>query len=621
MNIINYIKNLEWLPDKGKIPKQAKILNHKDLILLSRRQLNWQSIQRLEKIIELNKENLLELKELEKVKVWLTGNVTLDFLKSAIVAVSPRFNIYPEIYISEFDQIVQPFLDKSSNLYHIKPDIICIYLDVYFDFLKILDNEKVESLSQKILDDILLILKIAKEDLNATVLITTTPEPCEVIYGNLESQISSTNLSLIRKFNSALSSLSESNNLLIIDLAYWANLVGLISWRSPTLWFKAKIPYSLDLNHLISDLITRKIAALKGRSKKCLILDLDNTLWGGQIGDDDLDGIKIGNNDPIGESYLVIQQIAKKLKNRGIILAVSSKNNHDIALEPFKIKKEMILNLDDISIFKINWNNKADNIKLIARELNIGLDSMVFFDDNPAERYQVSISEYLVDVPELPNDSSYYPLALMAAGYFETIRITDEDKLRSKDYISNTKRIELKEESADLHSYLLKLGMKIIIKSIDEKSIKRTADLFAKTNQFNFSYIRYTEEELKELINSNEIKSYTAQLKDKFGDIGIISALILQKFEKYWEIKNWVMSCRVFGRQVEDEIFRKITKDALEAGIKKIKLQYSPQKKNKLLIKIVEDIGFTKTNKNGDLLEFEIDICNYKNKISVFNID
>ena len=352
------------------------------------------------------------------------------------------------------------------------------------------------------------------------------------------------------------------------------------------------------MNNFISDLFIRTVSSVVGKSKKCLVLDLDNTIWGGVIGDDGIEGIKIGNNDPVGETYQALQVFIKKLHARGIILAVSSKNDHKTAIKPFKNKKEMIIEYDDISVFKANWKNKADNIRDIAKELNIGLDSIVFLDDNPAERFQVNNSIPEVSVPELPEDPSEYSLALVIAGYFEAARITDEDKKRSFDYQSNQKRNQLREKVEDLESYLKALKMKLEISSIDKQSLSRAADLFAKTNQFNISQIRFTETQLKNLIISDKEITYKASLKDKFGDSGIITALVISKEKLYWEIKNWVMSCRVFGRQVEYEIISRIVKDARLENIKLLNLKYIPTDKNSLLKNLLNNIGFKEINKN-----------------------
>ena len=613
-----YIENLGWLPKGEVIPKDLEITSFQELKKLSNKQLTWKEIKRLEKIYHKCKKDITHKEGMSSLKLWVSGNVTLDYLKSAMISACPRHNILCDIHLSEYNQIAQPFLDKTSKVHKIKPNIFILYVDCYLHLEGIVDKEIIKSKLKNLQEDIILSVKLCKKLFNSTCIITTTPDPDQLIFGNLEEHYSFTSSRIIKEFNNNLLSLSKEENFITLNLSYWASLIGISTWRSARLWFKAKLAYSLDLNNFISDLFIRTVSSVVGKSKKCLVLDLDNTLWGGVVGDDGIEGIKIGNHDPVGETYQALQAFIKKLHARGVILAVSSKNDHKTAIKPFKNKKEMIIEYDDISVFKANWKNKADNIRNIAKELNIGLDSIVFLDDNPAERFQVYTSIPEVSVPELPEDPSEYPLALIVAGYFEAARITDEDKKRSFDYQSNQKRIQLREQAEDLESYLKALKMKLEISSIDKQSLSRAADLFAKTNQFNLSQIRFTETQLKNSIISDKEITYKASLKDKFGDSGIITALVISKEKLSWEIKNWVMSCRVFGRHVEHEIIAKIVKDARLNNIKLLNLKYIPTDKNSLLKNLLNNIGFKEINKNDSYIFYELELSNFKMIDSVF---
>ncbi|MCC7050399.1 MAG: HAD-IIIC family phosphatase, partial [Bacteroidia bacterium] len=346
-----------------------------------------------------------------------------------------------------------------------------------------------------------------------------------------------------------------------------------------------------------------------GKIKKCLILDLDNTLWGGIIGDDGLDGIQIGNLG-VGEAYTQLQRWAKQLKERGIILTVCSKNNEETAKEPFEKHPDMVLKLNDIAVFVANWNNKADNIRHIQSVLNIGFDSMVFLDDNPAERKIVSDNVPDITVPELPEDPALYVDYLQQLNLFETASLTEEDTDRTKQYQEEAKRTEFKHSFVNEQDFLKSLQMICKVNAFTSFEVPRIAQLTQRSNQFNLRTIRYNEEEVSALSKNPNYITFSFKLSDTFGDYGLVSVIILELTEqKNIFINTWLMSCRVLKRELEQLVLNTVVKAAQQKGVTKIIGEYIPTSKNSMVQEHYTKLGFSKTEKENI---FELEVALYK---------
>jgi FkbH-like protein len=356
------------------------------------------------------------------------------------------------------------------------------------------------------------------------------------------------------------------------------------------------LPFSDSLIPLYTDHVARIIAAIRGKSRRALILDLENTLWGGVIGDDGLEGIKLAQGDPTGEAHLVVQRMALELRQRGIVLAVSSKNNDEVARAPFQHHPEMLLKLDHVAVFQANWSDKATNIRAIAEELSLGLDAMVFLDDNPVERGLVRQLLPEVAVPELPPDASGYARTLAAAGYFEAVAFAAEDLQRAGFYQGNAKRANLLNQAAGIDSYLASLDMTITFQPFDATGRTRVVQLINKSNQYNLTTRRYTEPEVTAMEQDGRIFTLQVRLADMFGDNGMISVIICRPVGEadVWEIDTWLMSCRVLGRKVECMVLREILDHARKNGIRKLLGVYIPSDRNKLVEGHYAKLGFAK---------------------------
>jgi FkbH-like protein len=344
----------------------------------------------------------------------------------------------------------------------------------------------------------------------------------------------------------------------------------------------------------------RIVAAQMGRSRRVLVLDLDNTLWGGIVGDDGIEGLALGTGSPLGESYAALQRMALACKERGILLCVSSKNDEAIALDAFRNHPEMILKEADIVAFRVNWDDKAANIKAIAGMIDLGLESFVFLDDNPAERKRVRDALPAVAVPELPDDPSEWISVVQAAGYFEQTSFSREDGLRGAMYKANARRAEQLERIGNHDDYLRSLDMTLSIAPFDQPGRKRIAQLFAKSNQFNLTTRRHGEGEVAALQANPDALTVQARLTDMFGDNGMISAVICLKNGRRWEIDSWIMSCRVLGRRVEEAILQYLVREARAAGASELIGRYLPTARNGLVRDHFAKLGFVSIGNEPD---------------------
>src|SRR6185437_9827022 len=365
-------------------------------------------------------------------------------------------------------------------------------------------------------------------------------------------------------------------------------------------WNLARLPFSSAYLALYADHVGRILGAMLGNSRRCLVLDLDNTLWGGVIGDDGVEGIRIAQGDPIGEAFLSVQRTALLLRQRGVVLAVSSKNSDEIARQAFRKHPEMLLREEHLAVLQANWTDKATNIKAIAEQLFLGLESLVVLDDNPAERALIRQMLPAVAVPELPADPALYARTLCAAGYFEAIAFSEEDRTRADFYHDNARRITLQQKATDLATYLESLGMKITFRPFDEVGRSRIIQLVNKSNQFNLTTRRYTEAEVAAAERAPDCFTLQVRLADIFGDNGMISVVICRRRSSTWYIDTWLMSCRVLGRQVERMVLREVLYHAARRGISKLVGVYRPTDRNKLVEDHYAKLGFTRVARQDD---------------------
>jgi FkbH-like protein len=537
------------------------------------------------------------------VRLAILGSSTLAHLHAAIRVAGLRRGIHVSIYENDYGQYWQELTDPASGLHAFKPTMVLFALDAYHLAAGVNAAMGAQDAAGA-LESILLRLRecwrLAREAFRCPIIQQTALPVFSTVLGNNETRLPGSRQGFIARLNAELPTAAEADGVDLLALDARAALDGLGAWHDPALWHRSKQEVSPTAAPMYGELTGRLIAARQGRSCKCLVLDLDNTLWGGVIGDDGLDGIVLGQGSATGEAFVAFQDYARELSRRGIILAVCSKNDPANALEPFEKHPEMVLRRDDIASFVANWTDKAHNIRTIAEELNIGLDSLVFADDNPFERTLVREQLPMVAVPELPDEPALYPRILADAGYFEGLAITDDDRARSGQYQSNRQREELKASATDLPAFLRGLEMRLHCKPFDQVGLQRTVQLINKTNQFNLTTRRYSDDDVLAVMRDNRSFGLQLRLVDRFGDNGIISIVIgkMQDEEDLY-LDTWLMSCRVLGRQVEPATLNLVADRAKRLGAKRLIGEYIPTKKNGMVKDHYARLGFTVVANGG----------------------
>ncbi len=457
-----------------------------------------------------------------------------------------------------YNQVQQTLLSKnkfSDLLIWSSPD------KQISSYSKIISFEEVslENIFNEI-DEFISLLMNASKNYDSIFLFTWEYPPENYITLGLANRHKLGQLDVLRRMNIYLSdSIKNISNIYLIDLSFLqSNYCNQI--HDPRLFAIGRMRYSIDFMKYVAKKIIPILNSKKKPSRKVIICDLDNTLWGGIIGDDGVEGIKIGDNDPRGESYLELQKTLKTLKNRGIILAISSKNDSKIATDAISNHPNMLLKENDFSIKRINWEDKAKNIISILDELNLLPSSAVFLDDNPSERGRVKEVLPEILIPELGDDPSFYSSILKELTCFETLIQSNEDLLRTKSYLDEKERQNSKELFVDLEAWLLNLKLNVEVKQLTFDNLPRSIQLLNKTNQFNLKTRRLTEKEMNIWLNSGSRQCFTASTSDRYGDYGLIGFLTLEEMRDKYEIIDFVMSCRVFGKGVEDAILYQVKK-------------------------------------------------------------
>ncbi len=529
------------------------------------------------------------IKDLDSVRLGLLSNATTDLIAPALVAAGLRHGLLLEVVAGPYGQLFQQANDPESEINRARPDLVLLALD-HRGLGLTADQPDGVALALAELDGL---RNGLKAHCRAPVIVQTIAVPSEPLFGSLDIRQPATLRRKAVDFNAGLVERMESGTDYLLDVAGLAEAVGTAQWHDPGQWFLAKLPFAQNLVPLYAEHVARLLAAIRGRSRKCLVLDLDNTLWGGVIGDDGLDGIVLGQGDGLGEAHLAVQHLALDLNRRGVVLAVCSKNDDANARLPFHSHPDMALCEEHIAVFQANWFDKASNLEAIARRLDLGLDAMVLLDDNPAERAQVRTALPMVAVPELPADPAQFSRILSWAGYFEAVTFSADDRRRAEQYRANAERAQLKETVRDLGDYLASLEMTLSVAPFDSAGRGRIAQLINKSNQFNLTTRRRTEAELAELAADPAVFTLQARLVDRFGDNGMIGVAICRPAAADWEIDTWLMSCRVLGRRVENAVLAEIAAAARAARAKGLVGRFIASGRNEMVRDHYAKLGFT----------------------------
>lgn len=533
-----------------------------------------------------------------KIRVATLSNFTLNGLSDIIQVKCSEIDVGCFSYVSDYNQYNQNILSETSKLYEFSPDITFLILDIrsilgdVFYFPYTLDSSERNDLIVKITNDLKILIKSFTDKIKSKLIISNFVIPTYSSYGILDSKMDHGLKNIVNEINNNLENfIKTQQSVYSFDLNGFITRYGENNVFDYHKYFFGDIRISFDyLPYLANDLLSY-IKAFLGLSKKCIVIDLDNTLWGGIVGEDGYDGINLGPTPP-GNAYVEFQKRLLALHQRGIILAINSKNNFDDAIQVIKNHPYMILREKHFASVKINWIDKVANMKDIASELNIGLDSMVFFDDDPVNREFIETQIPQILTVNIGNDPAMYAQILTNLNDFELLQITEDDTKRGDMYLEEKNR-KILMDSTNLDDFLKELEIKVEIKKVDQFSLPRISQLSLKTNQFNLTTKRYQEEDIQKFSQDKKMIVCGAQVKDKFGDNGITGVYIIKKNNsEEWFIDTFLLSCRVIGRGIDDAMMANILKQAKQEGVKKVKAQFIPTQKNQPISDFLPSYGF-----------------------------
>jgi FkbH-like protein len=532
---------------------------------------------------------------LPTVKLAVVGDTATQLLCTAIRGMGVERGYKIDLFEAEYNQVERQLLDSTSDLYQFDANFIVVFQSTH----KLGEHHSMLSVEKQAMlaDDRIGFLSSICENpalAGKKIIYFNYPEIEDTVFGSYANKVESSFTFQVRKLNYLMMQMSQQYpNLFICDIAALQNKFGRDTMFASNVYTSTEMVLSVDILPYVASRVMDIVCAIKGQFKKCLILDLDNTVWGGVIGDDGLEGIQLGHGLGIGKAFTEFQMWVKKLKQRGIIICVASKNNEDTAKEPFEKHPDMVLKLDDIAVFQANWETKVDNIRTIQSILNIGFDSMVFLDDNPFERNIVRENIPGITVPELPEDPAEYLEYLYSLNLFETASYSNMDKDRTKQYQVEAKRVSLSKTFTNEADFLKSLNMVSTVSGFTKFNTPRVAQLSQRSNQFNLRTVRYTDADIEALANDPKVIDLSFTLEDKFGDNGLIAVVIMKSTDdKTLFVDTWFMSCRVLKRGMENFTLNQMVQAARAAGYKYIIGEYLPTPKNSMVKDHFTNLGF-----------------------------
>ena len=538
---------------------------------------------------------------LTPIRVALISDATIDQIVEPLSLMLETAGFAPTMYSSGFGAVGRELLIPDSPAAEFEPDVAVVIVTP----LQVAGwpgpdegpgqvDARVRSVSEQWLSNLETFHRQAGCDI---ILDTYHPLPRRP-FGSYARRLPGDANRFLRSLNDHIAD-SIPSHVHLHDVAAVASNVGVDRWFDARHWYHSKQPISFDCIAAYTRSLAGVIAALFGRTSKCLVLDLDNTLWGGVVGDDGPAALRIGEGDAEGEAFKAFQQYLLELKDRGVLLAVCSKNEQDIAEAAIEQIPEMVLRRSDFAAFVANWDPKSRNIEDIAQRLNLGLDALVFVDDNPAEREEVRRALPTVRVLELTEDPADYPALLDRSGWLETTAFSKEDRERSRLYSDNQRREEARARTGDYDDYLRSLNQQAVIRPFEERYLDRITQLTNKTNQFNLTTQRMSRSDLEARGSSSDYLTAYVRLTDRFGDNGLVSVFVGHRRAEVLEIDLWLMSCRVFGRGVERSLLNHVVDRCRAVGVEWIRGTYIPTERNGLVKDLYARLGFSEIDPTG----------------------
>ncbi|SNQ51613.1 Subfamily IIIC HAD-superfamily phosphatase [Frankia canadensis] len=530
-------------------------------------------------------------------QVAVLGSSTTSQFTALLPLAAARAGVAIETYECGYGQYRQEILDPDSGLYRFDPEVVVLAVHAGDALLPTLADDPDAAVAGEVLRWTSL-WDTLRERCGARIIQHAFALPGESTLGHLTLRTAGARATLLARVNAELGR-AAGDGVALVDCDRLAAEVGRRSWFDPRYWHRAKQAVSLAHVPLLARHTAAVLGAQLGASRKCLVLDLDNTLWGGVLGEEGLAGIALGDG-AVGEAFAAFQEYALALRERGVVLAVCSKNNDADAREAFERHPGMRLRLDDIAMFSASWDDKPTQLRRIAAALGLGLDALVFVDDNPAEREAVRQLVPEVDVIALPADPHGYVRALAAYPFFETTAVTAEDAARTEAYRARAQLAAAEAAASSLEEFHRGLDMTATVVPLDELTLPRVAQLIGKTNQFNLTGRRRGAEEIARLAADPATTVLCVRLADRFADHGLVAVVIAVADGGALAVDTWLMSCRVIGRTLEDEVAGLLMAEARRRGLARVIGEYWPSPKNALVAGLYERLGYQRLDGPDD---------------------
>lgn len=537
------------------------------------------------------------------MRLALAANCTIDLVQQRLQDILELRGLHTDCWTAPFNQYHQIVWDTSSALYRFNPDAMILHLEGQILFSDLIRNPFSDSeldrqglARQRAAESVSLCDEVSKCAPGITVILNTIALPAIHALNGLEYNSASAFYDIVYAYNDELRRLAHTRpSVLIADVAGLMCDIGHRHWFDNRMWHLARVPWTSTAMTSLAEHYAAVISGTLGKRRKCIVLDLDNTLWGGIAGEDGPNGIQLAEHGP-GAAFVEFQEALRLARKRGILLAISSKNNPADALSVVRTHPSMRLHEVDFAATRINWEDKADNLRAIAAELNLGVDALVFIDDSPAERARVRQALPELAVPEWPADPSMYTTALfrLLSDCFWAPDLTDEDRGRSAMYQAAEQRRVLAKSGGSLEDFLVSLKMRVNIGLCDLRTSPRVAQLTQKTNQFNLTSRRYALSEIVDFVSRDDIRVYWLELEDRFGREGIIGVLIVRRLgdDCTWVIDTFLLSCRILGRRVENAFLALACEDLEARKVRRLVGQYCATGRNHMVADLYPRLGF-----------------------------
>lgn len=541
-----------------------------------------------------------------------------DLASDALPAAAARHGVALKLHVAPAERVETALLDPDPHVAVFEPDLV--FVDATTEWLGLdraaLQAGEADALLDAAFSRLTSLVRQVTERVGCPTMLQTLVAPAAALFGSADRRIAGSPRRLVERANAMMVELCDQEGAILFDAAAVAEAVGTSVWfdmRARRLW---GAPFAPAAVALYADHLARLLGAFRGRGRKCLVLDLDETIWGGVVGDDGVAALEVGPGTPVGESFAAVQRLALDLKARGVLLAVASKNDDAVAREPFRRHPGMLLREADISIFQADWTPKVDALEAIAKGLNIGLDSLVLLDDNPAERVAVRATLPQVAVPELSSDPSDFAEMLAAAGLFDTLSLTDEDRGRALHHLGEARRLQVRAQSRDLNDFLSQLHMQLRFEPFHAGNRNRVVQLISRSNQFNLTTPQYAAADVERMQNEAAF-TRVAILSDRYGEYGLISVLIAFEVRDApvptWEIDTWLMSCRASSRRVEEAVLADLIRAARDAGVARLEGIFRPTTKNAPVAEHYTRLGFSRCSASpADEVRHRLDLATWR---------